>query len=313
MMGASTLWWGLAWLLLTALVFTLPLWPALAELRRRRDAQPMAIDSEDSGETEYRIKLLAPRLPLLRQLPAAAAWQAAGGGHVLPRGAHLAAARTDGPVTLQDGASADVLITEQTLTLAGGSQVTQLAHARQVVSHGPVHLDGRTSADALVVLASGSHVFRVAAPCIVTAPLAAAPAPAAELAMAPLGGLPRRHEGDFTLDAGQMLAESLVVTGNVMLGEGAQLRGHVKAHGDITLARGARVSGALFANRHIRCAGDNLVLGPVSAAKTVTLGAGTQCGSARVPCSVSGWQVVLGPAVAVFGTLSSVDGCEVTA
>ena len=312
MSADSTLWWGLAWLLLTALVFSLPLWPAFAELRRRRDAQPIAIDSEDSGETEYRIKLLAPRLPLLRELRGAPDWQV-GGGHVLPGGTHLAAARSDGPVTLDGGASADVLITEQTLTLGAGSGVAQLAHAARIVSRGPVHLDGRTSADTLVVLAAGSHVFRVAAPCIVTAPLTAAPSPAAALPAAPLSAVPRRHEGDFRLEAGQRLSDNLVVTGDITLGEGAELRGHVKAHGSIELARGARVTGALFAKRDIRCAGDNCVLGPISAVKTVVLGAGTQAGSPSVPCSVSGWQIELGPAVAVFGTLASVDGCEVLA
>ncbi len=310
-MSASTnFWWGVAWLAATTVVFLGPLVPGLLELRRGRDAKALDIDDFDSGETDYRIKLLAPRLPALSTLAQASSWLA-GDRYRLPQGTRLAAARSDLAVSLDKDAVVDILISDRTLEMAEGSQVTHLAHAESILAHGPVQLSGRTSAESLIVLAEGSSAFRVAAPCIVTAPLSAAPETGAAEPPTPLTQLPQRHEGDFTLEAGETLQSSVVVHGDVTLREGARLVGHIKAHGDVELAEGACVAGAIFATGSIRCAGANRVEGPVSAIKTAALGAGTIAGSPSVACSVSGWDVVLGPGVAVFGTVTSVGGCRI--
>lgn len=303
------LWWGVAWLLATAAVFIGPLLPGLVELRKRRDAKPMAIDSVDNGDTDYRIKLLAPQFPVMSTLANADAWLS-GNSYRLPAGTRLSAARTDLDVILEREAVADILITDRSLEMEEGSQVTHLAHAQSIRTHGAAVLNGRASAESLVVLAPGSHVFRVAAPCIVTAPLQSAPE-VEPGAATPLVRLPQRHEGNLKVDAGQRLEASLVVTGDLVLEEGAVVVGHVKAHGRIELAPGARVEGALFAQDSIRCVGRNRVQGPLSAARRVELGEGTIAGSPLVPCSVSAWDVLLGPGVAVFGTITSVGGCDV--
>ena len=140
--------------------------------------------------------------------------------------------------------------------------------------------------------------------------LAAPPAPQGGETI-PLARLPQRHDGNLELAAGQVLEGSLVVDGNLVLHDGARVVGHIKAHGDVDLAAGASVMGAIFADGSIRCAGRNHVLGPISASHTVTLGPGTIAGSSDAQCSVSGWQLVLGPGVAVFGALASVAGCEI--
>ena len=310
MTGSDDLLWGVAWVILTAMVFTLPLLPGLMELKLGRDAQPIAIDHHDNGDTDYRIKLLAPKLPALASLPDASSWWMTDHSQV-PGGTHLPAVRTDGSVTLERDAVADMVIAERVLQLEEGSQVTHLAHADSVITRGAVTLSGRTSAQSLVVLAAGSHAFRVAAPCIVTAPLLAAPPAPQGGETIPLARLPQRHDGNLELAAGQVLEGSLVVDGNLVLHDGARVVGHIKAHGDVDLAAGASVMGAIFADGSIRCAGRNHVLGPISASHTVTLGPGTIAGSSDAQCSVSGWQLVLGPGVAVFGALASVAGCEI--
>ena len=308
---ANAIVWGLAWTLVTAVLFVLPLLPAFAELTKRRDIAPLAIDDADNGETDYRIKTLAPQLPELATLEHAQSWLQ-GDTYVLPGGAYVPMARTDRAVHMASNAAADVLISGHILEMEAGSQVRHLVHAASIVSHGAVLLNGRASADSLVVLAGGTHAFRVAAPCIVTAPLSAAPAATApEDGPTPLTRLPERHAGDLTIEAGELRTTDLVVAGNVRLGEGARVVGHVKAHGDIDLAPGACVIGALFAGGNIRCHGSNRVQGPISAAWRVELGAHSQAGSRTVPCSVSGWDVVLGHSVAVFGAIASVGGCQV--
>jgi len=304
--------WGLAWTSVTIALFLLPLLPALAELRRRRDIGPIPIDGADSGETAYRLEALASQLPDLASLGQAGSWLQ-NDTYVVPSGVHIPSVRTLLAVHMERGAAADMLISEETLVMEQGAQVRHLVHAESIVSNGPVALHGRASASSLLVLAAGSRTFRTAAPCIVTAPLRAAPeATQAVAPPTPLTLVPERHTGDLLIEAGEVRFADLVVGGNLVLGEGARVVGHIKAHGSIDLAEGASAQGALFAGGHIRCRGGNRVQGPISAAWRVELGSGTRAGSPSVPCSVSGWEVELGPSVAVFGAIASVGGCHVS-
>ncbi|HMN22165.1 MAG TPA: hypothetical protein PKA16_12330 [Ottowia sp.] len=312
MMALNEWSWGLLWLLATALVFGLPLLPGWLELKQRRDARPLAIDGDDDGETDYRVKVLAPRLPALASLPQAAGWLQ-GGRYEVPEGTQLDAVRVHEPLRLGRGARAEILISDGRLVLAADSQVVHLAHADTIVCEGPARLTGRASAERLIVLASGSRGFRLAAPCLVTAPLAAPPTDLPAAQDTPLPGMPQRRPDGLVLEPGERLEGPVVVTGRLHLKAGATLAGHVKVHGDAELARGACIEGALFATGSIRCQGDNRLQGPISAVRRVTLGAGCRAGSPAIPCSVSGWDVHLGPDVAVFGTITSVRGCDVAA
>lgn len=302
--------WGLLWLAVTVLVFSLPLLPGLLELKLRRDARPLGIDGEDDGETDYRVKVLAPRLPELASLPQAAGWLR-GGRYEVPDGTQLEAVRVREPLRLGSGARAEILISEGALALAADSQVVHLAHADSIVCEGPARLTGRASAEKLVVLAPGSQVFRLAAPCLVTAPLAQAPLEPPAAPATHLAGAPQRHDDGLVLEPGTRLEGSVIVTGRLHLKAGATLAGHVKVHGDAQLDEGACIEGALFTTGNIACRGANRLQGPISAVRRVELGAGCRAGSAAIPCSVSGWEVVLGPDVAVFGSITSVQGCEV--
>lgn len=304
--------WGLLWLVATVLVFSLPLLPGLRELKLRRDARPLGIDGEDDGDTDYRVKVLAPRLPDLASLPQAAGWLQ-GSRYEVPDGTQLDAVRVHRPLRLGRGARAEILISDGALALAADSQVVHLAHADSIVCEGPARLTGRASAETLVALAAGSQVFRVAAPCVVTAPLAQAPTEPPAGPATHLAGAPQRHREDLVLEPGERLEGSVVVTGRLHLKEGATLAGHVKVHGDAELAPGACIEGALFVTGNIVCRGGNRLQGPISAVRRVELGAGCRAGSAHIPCSVSGWEVALGPDVAVFGSITSVRGCEVAA
>ncbi|SDM00264.1 hypothetical protein SAMN05428957_101527 [Oryzisolibacter propanilivorax] len=304
--------WGLVWTSVAIALFLLPLLPAFTELRQRRDIGPIPIDDADSGETAYRLQVLAPQLPDLASVEQAGSWLK-GEAYVVPIAVHIPSVRTSRAVRMEQDATADILISGMRLEMERGAQVRHLVHAESIVSHGPVVLNGRTSAESLVVLAAGSQAFRMAAPCIVTAPLLVPPEDVeAEGAPTPLALMPERHAGDLLIEAGEVRFADLVVGGNLLLGEGARVVGHVKAHGNIDLAEGASAQGALFAEGQIRCRGFNRIQGPISAGWRVELGRGTHAGSPSIPCSVSGWDVVLGPSVAVFGAIASVGGCHVS-
>lgn len=311
MTASFSWWWGPLWLIATVLVFSVPLLPGLLELRQRRDASPIPIDSDDNGETAYRVKALAERLPSIEGMSDAQPWLL-GDRYVVPSQARLEAVRSSRSLKLGSGATAGVLVCDGALELGEGSQVTHLAHAASVVCDGAARLMGRTSADSLVVLSVGAQVFRVAAPCIVTEPLRAAPTDeATHYGPTAMVQVPRRIDGDFDVPAGEVIEDSLVVSGNLRLKAGARIVGHVKAHGWIVLEQGASIVGAAYTQESLYAVADNFIQGPVSAAKSIALGHGSRAGTPLIPCSVSGWDVRLGLAVAVFGSITSVGDCEV--
>lgn len=310
-MTTSMQWaWGWLWLLVTMAVFSLPLWPGLRELKLRRDASPLPIDSDDSGDTAYRLKVLAPQLPELETMPEAQSWLSEGRYHI-PREANVHAARVHGPLVLDAGAAAEILIADGVLEMKPGSQIAHLAHADSILCNEHTRLNGRASAQNLVVLAAGSQAFRLAAPCIVTAPLDEAPVEPAWTQPTQMIGVPHRQAGRCVLEAGKRLQRSLVVAGDLHLQDGAVVVGHVKVHGDLILERSASIIGAVFATGSIRCLGNNHVQGPISAGQRVELGPECRAGAPATPCSISGWDVRLGPGVAIFGAITTVGGCEV--
>ncbi len=312
--NTSSLWFGLAWLLLTALVFVLPLLPALRELYSRSDADALEIDHLDNGRTDYDAQRALERLPLLEDMPRIAQWQHDDRGHlVVPRGQTRLTCKTGRPLVMGFRAQARTLISADTVEMQANSVVKRILHAKNIHCLGPVILARKTSAVRNIVLSPGTRFQRLAANCIFTWPLKrhiGFPIQNIGEGM-PLTVLQRRHSGDLHIAAGTLVQGGLVITGNLSMGEGAVVLGHIKVHGEAALARGACVKGALFALDGIRTAGNNYIEGPLSAGSNLRLGANSQIGNKQVPSSTSAWTIQLEASVRIYGSLSAVRLGEV--
>lgn len=179
-----------------------------------------------------------------------------------------------------------------------------------------MQLPPMTLATERIELQAGSRFHRLRAPTIAavtesgTAAGEAMPVPPEP---PPLTRRHQRHFGNLQLTPYTTTTADLVVAGNLTVGEGARLLGHVKVYGDARLEAGAELHGGLFAEGSIHCQGGNSLSGPIAAGHRVFLGENTAAGSTKEPCSVTGWEVLLQPGVAVYGDISAVERGEVVA
>lgn len=307
-------WFGVAWLMTTAVVFMAPLIPSLRELFLRSDAGALDIDHLDNGRTDYAALSLRERLPALEELPQASTWpRTASGLLTVPPGQERLMARTARPLVIGPGSHVHTLVSSEAIYMQAHSMARRILHAGSIRCRGPVRLAPRTSADRHIVLSPGAKFQRLSAACIYSRPLRRdgpwhTPDPDAAM---PLTVTHRRHQGDLRIPAGAMVQGGLVVTGDLHLGNGATVVGHIKVHGSAFLGLGASVRGALFALQAIHTEGGNYVAGPLCAGQLLRLGAGSQVGSKANPSSVSSWSMELGASVRVHGSISTVRGGEV--
>lgn len=310
----SPLVFGLGWLLVTTLVFLLPVVPALRELFSRSDADALEIDHLDNGRTDYDAQRALDRLHLLEEMPRAAQWQRDDRGWlVVPRGQGRLSAKTVSSLVLGFRSEATTLVCAETVELQANSMVKRILHGKNIHCLGPAFLARKTSAVRNIVLAPGVHFQRLAANCIFTWPLKRHIGfPIHNLGEGmPLTKLQRRHQGDLHIAAGSLVHGGLVVTGNLRLDDGAVVIGHVKVHGDTSMGAGACIKGALFTLGRIRTAGNNYIEGPLSAGHELTLGPNSQVGNKQVRSSASAWMVQLHASVRIYGSISAVRVGEV--
>lgn len=305
---------GSMWLVVTALVFLLPLLPALRELYSRSDADALAIDPLDNGRTDYAAQRMAEQLDLLEAMPRVAQWRLDDQGRLMvPRGQGRLMAKTMQPVVIGFRSQLRALVSSDMVELQANSSVQRVLHAKSIHCLGPVQLAQLTSAERHIVLAPGTRFLRLSAACIFTWPLKRSlhfPLPDLGTGM-PLTELQKRHEGDLRIAAGSVVQGGLVVTGHLWLEEMAIVVGHIKVHGNANLAKGACVQGALFVMGDLQAKGSNYIEGPLCAGKRLLLGPNSQIGSKQCPSSVSAWTIALHASVRVYGSVAAVRSGQV--
>ena len=311
---SSPLLFGSMWLVVTALVFLLPLLPALRELYSRSDADALAIDPLDNGRTDYAAQRMAEQLGLLEAMPRVAQWRLDDQGRLMvPRGHGRLMAKTGQPLVIGFRSQLRALVSSDMVELQANSSVQRVLHAKSIHCLGPVQLARLTSAERHIVLAPGTRFFRLAANCVFTWPLKRSlhfPLPELGNGM-PLTELQKRHEGDLRIAAGSVVQGGLVVTGNLWMEEMTVVVGHIKVHGNASLAKGACVQGALFVLGDLQTKGNNYVEGPLCAGKRLQLGPESQVGSKQCPSSVSAWSIALQASVRVYGSIAAVRSGQV--
>ncbi len=311
---ANPLLFGSMWLIVTALVFLLPLLPALRELYSRSDADALAIDPLDNGRTDYAAQRMADQLDLLEAMPRVAQWRHDDQGRLMvPRGQNRLMAKTQVPVVIGFRSQLRTLISSDVVELQANSVVQRVLHAKSIHCLGPAQLARLTSADRHIVLSPGARFLRLSATCIFTWPLKRSlsfPLPELGTGM-PLTTLQRRHEGDLRIPAGTIVRGGLVVTGNLLMEEMSVVVGHIKVHGNAILAQSACVQGAVFVQGDLQTKGNNYVEGPLCAGKRLHLGPDSQVGDKECPSSVSAWTIALHASVRVYGSIAAVRSGQV--
>ena len=212
------------------------------------------------------------------------------------------------------------ILGETNVHLGPSSRVMRWVHAvGEFTADLGCRLYGRISSDSLIRLSSGCSFLRLNAPRIEIgcgaanrdATSANSPLPASVDSAASSKRL--FHEGDFDINAGQIISGNIVVRGNLHIGSGARICGSVKSVKDMVIDDGVSVEGSLISAGTMRIGPDCAVHGPVVAERELAIAVGTRCGTAKHPTTVSAPRIEVEEGVVVFGTLWARERGEVVA
>lgn len=333
-------------------LFTVPMLPAIVELRFKRDAQPLGVIQQYGGDIRhfahgFRTYLEELQGPLQQCVSSGATVRG-----VLPRGDEyillgsadtdvflnagkkqaacvwVVAAGTDiafsGGLTFLkeiyaagqflggEGGTYRALLGEKDISLGPASRVTRWAHATGTFRAAQdCDLYGRVSADQGIQLQSGCAFQRLNAPRItfgcssdtlnVTSFIA--PDLPAEIPALPGPGGRTLVEGDFEIRPGEVVAGSVVARGKLHIGAGARVLGSAKSNKELIVESGASVEGSLISAATMHVGPGCRIGGPILAEHEMAIESGTECGTARMPTTVSALTIELEEGAQVFGTL----------
>jgi cytoskeletal protein CcmA (bactofilin family) len=327
------------------LMFVLPLIPALVELRRKSDALPLSVVQQNAGEIRYfsdSFRAYINGLEPIMQGCVAAGTTATG---ALPDGEeYVVLGRVDEPLVLalqqRDtthlvmGADVDLIyaggqfiggiknsfraiLGEKNVHLGASSRVLRWVHAvGEFSADAGCGLVGRISSDSLIRLQIDCGFRRLNAPRIEIGTVAANPeASLPQLNSLASSGRPPRflHDGDFEVQAGQVIVGDILIRGKLHIRSGARICGSVKSVEDAVIADGVAVEGSLISSQKMRIGPHCAIHGPVIAERELAIEKGSQCGTFEHPTTVSAPKIELEGGVAVFGTLWAREDGQVVA
>lgn len=325
----------LAFVLVCGLLCFLPFVPAVLEWRHPTDASPLRVLPNYNNDIDHFASRLAMdaaaamgRGPLTGResfdavaTPVQAMDWPAATNRLLARAtvATQAAVRSpqplyvDGSVRVGPESSFTAVYAAEDIALGAGSEVSDWAHARGVLSAGrDSGLQRRASAGSAIRLAAGGRFERLHAPEVSfgePAKVAAPPTSKKAGQLADLPGVLRQTaslymvRGDCVLEEGRTYEGSLIVTGFLSLGAGATLVGDVKARAGLALGEGAQIHGAVTSERRVHLARHAYVRGPIVSETDILLEAGTRVGEPEHPTTVSGRDIVVDEGVTVHGSI----------
>jgi cytoskeletal protein CcmA (bactofilin family) len=199
------------------------------------------------------------------------------------------------------------ILGEKNVHLGASTSVLRWVHAVGEFTAGfGCNLYGRISSDSLIRLRAQCSFRRLNAPRIeigrVTddseAPLPQSSKPAGS------GVAPRfLHDGDFEVQAGQVVVGDILIRGKLHIGAGARICGSVKSVEDAVIADGVAVEGSLISARRMSIGPYCTIHGPVIAERELAIATGARCGTLEHPTTVSATTIEIEEGAAVFGTL----------
>lgn len=201
------------------------------------------------------------------------------------------------------------ILGEKNVHLGASSRVMRWIHAVGELTADPgCKLYGRISSDSLIRLHASCSFLRLNAPRIeighaainvdATSPNSSIPAnPGSEISQRFL------HDGDFEVQASQIISGNIVIRGKLHIRSGARIRGSVKSTNDMVLEGGVLVEGSLISARKMSIGPHCAIHGPVVAERELAIAAGARCGTLEHPTTVSAPNIDVKEGVVVFGTL----------
>jgi cytoskeletal protein CcmA (bactofilin family) len=209
------------------------------------------------------------------------------------------------------------ILGEKNVHLGASSRVLRWVHAvGEFTADAGCGLDGRISSDSLIRLQTDCGFRRLNAPRIETGIIAVNPeAPLPQFQSLASSGRPPRflHDGDFEVQAGQVIVGDILIRGKLHIRSGARICGSVKSVEDAVIASGVAVEGSLISAQKMRIGQHCAIHGPVIAERELAIASGSQCGTFEHPTTVSAPKIEIEEGVAVFGTLWARDQGQVVA
>ncbi len=279
----ETAWAALLFSLAVA-TFSIPLWPAFVELRRRK-IQILHINRQDDRTSGY------AAMTALRKNRGATAL---------------------GDLRVAADTSASVVKCTRDLHLSSGTGI-EAACARNIFLESNVTVFDVASASRSLWVQPHCQFRWLDAPMVtftdrdeqpLVPPLAFKAAPAlGSSSTAEKQGKFTRIEGRWQPDPAAVIAGDFVVTGEVDLPEGCKLTGSIKAYGNVKVGRSSIVQGSVFSQGDIELAELAQVQGVVSAARKATLLRGSVIGREDQLGSVSAQHIEASAGACVFGSV----------
>ncbi len=196
------------------------------------------------------------------------------------------------------------------LHLAPGSKVERWLHAEGKVTVGRnCRLIGNASSDDFLHIDETSTFERLEAPTIQfgnNTERSGEMLPRERIAYRPAGcyekgGNRTFVRGNLSIPPHHEVDGDVVVTGCLILGEGARIRGNVKAHDRVTLGTSAEVTGHLFCGGDLSVGSRSILKGVVSAEGILDAGPGCVFGSIDAPTTVSAERIRVAVGVRMHG------------
>jgi hypothetical protein len=276
--------WAVVLFALALAVFSVSLWPALMEMRRKR-ANVLAIDRQDDGTSGY---------TALQALKNDRKAVAAGNLHIGPGHGVMTAACTDG-LHLGRGASINAALAPY-ISLYAQTTIHDVASATDTLWVQPDCQFRWLDAPTVKFTPVGGDV-----PCTANDSGARASVPLAGAAGARKKFT--RVEGDWRPDPHSKIDGDYVVTADVNLAQGCVLFGNLKAYGNVKLEPNSFVHGSVFAEGSIELSPAAQVLGVVSAGRQVRLRGASVVGRIGQLSSVSAPSIVAHAGAQVHGSV----------
>jgi hypothetical protein len=324
-------------------MLTLPLLPALRELKNKSDAMPLNVIQQHAGRVRHFVDGFRSYLKGLDQdFQRAVSYGQTASGNLPDGTGYLVLGHADAAFPTRENVcdlllvcSEDLkvpsgitfakdiysagdfcggennryraILAEKNILLGPASHVTRWLHAGHELNAGSeCTFSGRISADQLVRLHRGCRFGRAHAPLIATGDVGSDHlAQLSNLAGTRVASSTDRllYDGDFAIEARAVIHANIVVRGNLTVGAGARVCGSLKSGKDIVLESGVCVEGSLISGERMRIGSNCSIYGPIIAERGMFLASATVCGGPGRPTTVTSPVIEIQEGSLMFGTL----------